>query len=269
MPMPHPAGKLLDPWRRRVNCLFGLTLSGVADGWKRRGRRPHRYDPTGTYQCANGVGSDGNTWQNFTTPGTQSVPQVDRLPLEAVVGWNATVNGNLAEQLQEPSLMGAYEGAGITVLGKGVWTSPGESVWTDAAERGAFPIDALLLQDVPASPNDDRSRRWDPSTPIASLQRQLGQRRMSSRPTPTRATSSATRRRLTASASPTAPRAEAASSFTAGRITCKSPTTGFITMPVRSRAECPSARVNFQHRSPLWPGGHTGVTARNRRVRPR
>ena len=24
-----PAGKLLDPWRRHVNCLFGLTLSGV------------------------------------------------------------------------------------------------------------------------------------------------------------------------------------------------------------------------------------------------
>jgi len=24
----HPAGKLLDPWRARINCLFGLTLDG-------------------------------------------------------------------------------------------------------------------------------------------------------------------------------------------------------------------------------------------------
>ncbi|PYX40900.1 MAG: hypothetical protein DMG81_04980, partial [Acidobacteria bacterium] len=47
-------------------------------------------------------------------------PQIDRLPLEATVGWDATLNGNLAEQLQEPTLMGAYEGAGITVLSKGV-----------------------------------------------------------------------------------------------------------------------------------------------------
>ena len=38
-------------------------------------------------------------------------PQVDRLPLEATVGWDATLNGNLAELLQEPTLMGALEGA--------------------------------------------------------------------------------------------------------------------------------------------------------------
>ena len=24
----HPAGKLLEPWRRKVNCLFGLALNG-------------------------------------------------------------------------------------------------------------------------------------------------------------------------------------------------------------------------------------------------
>ena len=45
---------------------------------------------------------------------------VDRLPLEATVGWDATLNGNLAEQLIEPTLLGAFEGAGITVLAKGV-----------------------------------------------------------------------------------------------------------------------------------------------------
>ena len=47
-------------------------------------------------------------------------PQIDRLPLEATLGWDASQNGNLAELLQEPSLMGALEGAGITVLAKGV-----------------------------------------------------------------------------------------------------------------------------------------------------
>ena len=48
------------------------------------------------------------------------IPQVDRLPLEGILGWDTTVNGNLAQLLQEPTLMGAYEGAAITVLGKGV-----------------------------------------------------------------------------------------------------------------------------------------------------
>jgi hypothetical protein len=61
------------------------------------------------------------------------------------------VNGNLAEQLQEPSLMGAYEGAGITVLAKGIWLPAGVSPWTDGSEPGAFPISALLLQDVSAT----------------------------------------------------------------------------------------------------------------------
>ena len=45
--------------------------------------------------------------------------RVDRIPFEAVVGWDVTGNGNLAQMLQEPTLMGAYEGAGITELGRG------------------------------------------------------------------------------------------------------------------------------------------------------
>jgi len=155
----NPAGTLLDPWRRDINCLFGLTLSGVPMTGTGSTTNP-AYDSTGTYACSPSVGTggvvgpNGNTWKYFTTPGTPGVPQIDRLPLEAVVGWNATVNGNLAEQLQEPSLMGAYEGAGITVLGKGVWNSPGENTWTDSAEGGAFPADTLLLQEVPAAPDD-------------------------------------------------------------------------------------------------------------------
>jgi len=46
--------------------------------------------------------------------------RVDRIPQEAIIGWDAQGNGNLAQQLQEPTLMGAYEGAGITVLGRGI-----------------------------------------------------------------------------------------------------------------------------------------------------
>ena len=149
----QPAGKLLDPWRRHINCLFGLTLQGVPIGTvAASGGKPAAYDPTGTYSCPD-TSVSGDSWNYFVA--TPNVPQIDRLPLEAVVGWDATVNGNLAEQLQEPSLMGAYEGAGITVLGKGVWVSPGESPWTDGSEPGAFPPDALLLQNVPANPDDE------------------------------------------------------------------------------------------------------------------
>ena len=70
------------------------------------------YDPTGTFSCP------ATGWNYFTA--APNNPQVDRLPLEGILGWDATVNGNLAQLLQEPTLMGAYEGAGITVLSKGV-----------------------------------------------------------------------------------------------------------------------------------------------------
>jgi hypothetical protein len=140
-----PAGKLLDPWRRHVNCLFGLTLSGVPIGTPIPSTTggaptPAVYDPSGAYSCPDAG------WNNFTA--TPNVPQVDRIPLEAVVGWDATLNGNLAEQLQEPSLMGAYEGAGVTVLAKGVWTPPGVASF---GLEGAFPAGSLLLQNVPAA----------------------------------------------------------------------------------------------------------------------
>jgi Bacterial Ig-like domain (group 3) len=121
-----PAGKLLDPWRRHVNCLFGLTPQGVPS--------------TGVY-----AGCPEAGWNYFTAQ--PNVPQIDRLPLEATVGWDATLNGNLAELLQEPSLLGAYEGAGITVLGKGL-DFHGQS---DGAE-GAFPAVTTLLTGVVTNP---------------------------------------------------------------------------------------------------------------------
>jgi hypothetical protein len=117
----HPSG-LLNDWRLRVVCLFGLAPSGVPAG----------------YDSSCGAG-----WNHFVP--TASNPQVDRLPLEATVGWDAGLNGNLAEQLQEPTLMGAYEGAGITVLSKGVRVPNGLDPWSDGAEPGGFPAGTALL----------------------------------------------------------------------------------------------------------------------------
>ena len=141
-----PAGRLLEPWRRHVNCLFGLTLSGVPLGGATA------YDSTNTYSCPD------TGWKYYGTDVTGGgngapnplVPQVDRIPLEAVLGWDATLNGNLAEQLQEPSLMGAYEGAGITVLGKGVDTVGQAPFGTE----GSFPAGSLLLQNVAAAADE-------------------------------------------------------------------------------------------------------------------
>ena len=124
---PHPAGKL-DTWRAQVNCLFGLGLNGSPTTW--------------TPGCA------GAGWFGFNA--TASNPQVDRLPLEATVGWDASLNGNLAELLQEPSLMGALEGAGITVLSKGV-NFHGASPWDPTLLVG-FPTGTTLLTSTTCGP---------------------------------------------------------------------------------------------------------------------
>jgi hypothetical protein len=113
----HPAGKL-QTWRTRIDCLFGLGTDGSPNDWSP---------------------SCGAGW-NFFTPDTTN-PQVDRLPLEATVGWQATLNGNLAELLQEPTLMGALEGAGITVLSKGVKFPAGSSPFG----ADTFPVGTTLL----------------------------------------------------------------------------------------------------------------------------
>ena len=146
----HPAGKL-DVWRRQVNCLFGLALNGQAVS------ATNPYDPSGTYVCpVPGTGIRASVSANFSgTPttltfwsGARSNPQIDRLPLEPVVGWDATQSGNLAELLQEPSLMGALEGAGITVLAKGMQFPPGSDPFqttASAVEGGGFPAGTVLL----------------------------------------------------------------------------------------------------------------------------
>ena len=104
-------GKLLDPWRRKVNCLFGLALDGgfINNALNGSGQKTHPYDLS------------GNTRVTSTTmsPAARSPRTlVDPIPLEPVVGWDPSLNGNIAELLQEPTLMGAYEGAAITVLAK-------------------------------------------------------------------------------------------------------------------------------------------------------
>ena len=73
------------------------------------------------------------------------MPRSIRCPLEAIVGWDATQNGNLAQLLQEPSLMGALEGAGITVLGKGVNFPTPPNASTAGGTLGAFPTGTTLL----------------------------------------------------------------------------------------------------------------------------
>jgi hypothetical protein len=111
----HPAGKM-DPWRHQVACLFGLAQNG---------------QPIST--------------TNTDTSCQASMRfQVDRIPLEGIVGWDTTLNGNLAELLQEPTLMGAYEGAGITVLGKGVRFPNGSDPFGTGAEAG-FPDGTVFL----------------------------------------------------------------------------------------------------------------------------
>ena len=116
----QPAGKL-DPWRAQMQCLFGLGTDGTPSSW--------------TPGCASG-------WTDFT--GKAQDPQVDRLPLEGILGWDTTVNGNLAQLLQEPTLLGAYEGAGITVLSKGV-NVHGASGYYGSGSEAAFPTGTTVL----------------------------------------------------------------------------------------------------------------------------
>ena len=131
----HPAGKL-DPWRQHVDCLFGLSLQGTPITTKATGTTPaNPYDPTGAVSCP------AAGWNYFV--GNSQNPQVDPLPAEAIIGWDASLNGNLAQLLQEPSLMGALEGAGITVLAKGA-NFPAGGIGAGTVE-GAFPTGTTLL----------------------------------------------------------------------------------------------------------------------------
>ena len=132
----HPSG-VIDPWRHQINCLFGLALNGQP---YTSGGGTNPYDTTDP--ADGGLSCPGNGWNYFTA--TPNAPQVDRIPFEGILGWDTTMNGNLAEMLQEPTLMGSYEGAGITVLSKGVRAPVGTDVFGVGAEA-AFPAGTTLL----------------------------------------------------------------------------------------------------------------------------
>ena len=80
--------------------------------------------------------------------------RVDRIPFESIVGWDVTGNGNLAQMLQEPTLMGAYEGAGVTVLGRGVRIPANSNDFWGASAAGGFPAGYAYL----TSSNTDCTR---------------------------------------------------------------------------------------------------------------
>jgi hypothetical protein len=123
----HPAGKL-DPWRRQIDCLFGLGMNGQMIGAPDPiTGAPNPYDSTGTYTCSFGT---------FTSSGALVQAAVDPIELEPIIGWDANLNGNLAELLQEPTLMGAYEGAAITVLAKGLENYSFNSASTTCGAEG-------------------------------------------------------------------------------------------------------------------------------------
>jgi len=138
----HPAGKL-DAWRRQLNCLFGLSLEGrplIDDGTY----TADTYDRTGTYTCPASLQQ-----------------RIDRIPAQTILGWDTTGNGNLAEMIQEPTLMGAYEGAGITALGRGIWIPANSSDFWGSTGEGPFPAGHRYLTNSNADCNSASLTRID------------------------------------------------------------------------------------------------------------
>jgi len=117
----QPAGKM-DPWRRRVDCLFGLTIQG----WTNSGNSS--FDAPGGFTCPSSM-----------------FFRSDRLPFEGFVGWDAASNGNLAQVLQEPSLMGAYEGAGVTIIGRGIRQPNASDLWGQGGGAGTYVDGSVYL----------------------------------------------------------------------------------------------------------------------------
>jgi hypothetical protein len=152
----HPAGKQkLDKWRQYVVCLFGLGVNGspinTNPGTGDVNQVKNVFDSTGAASCPGAGWNYFKAFDESGAAGSATNPQVDRLPLEATVGWSAELNGNLAELLQEPSLMGALEGAGITVLSKGV-NFPSDPF--DSTLLAGFPTGTTLLTGVDPSGSD-------------------------------------------------------------------------------------------------------------------
>ena len=141
----HPSGnQTMDPWRRRISCVFGLSLSGApihgdASHQDANGNPqpipPTPFDPTGTYSCDGtifGPAQDGTgAWQ----------AKVDPIPLEPMIGWDSNLNANIAEMLQEPTLLGAYEGAGVTAVAKGLENNMTANCFSESS-AGCVPLNS-------------------------------------------------------------------------------------------------------------------------------
>ena len=95
------------------------------------------YDPTRAAVACPGTG-----WNYFVGNSTTNA-QVDPLPLEAVIGWDASQNGNLAQLLQEPSPDGRARRCGNYRAGEGSQLPHPPLDAPGAA--GAFPTGTTLL----------------------------------------------------------------------------------------------------------------------------
>jgi hypothetical protein len=105
------------------------------------------YDPNFNGNIAT-AGTQGNGFYCSPTMFNSSDP----LPGEPQVGWDATLNGNIAELLQEPTLMGAYEGAAITVLAKGLENNNSTNCNPEGA-AGCIPLNASTGSGGDCNPN--------------------------------------------------------------------------------------------------------------------
>lgn len=105
-----PSATALGAWQRQVDCLFGVALNGLPIS------ATNPYAPSGTYTC----------------PASMQF-QVDRLPFEQI----------FSDDLDQttPNPLPGHEGAGITVLGKGVKFPAGSNPFASAG----FPTGTLLL----------------------------------------------------------------------------------------------------------------------------
>ena len=132
----QPAEKLAA-WRRQISCLFGLTVQGAPN--------------------INNAGFDPEAGK-YTCPSSMYF-RADRLPFEGFVGWDTSSNGNLMQLVIEPSLMGAYEGAGITAVGRGVNQSrvPAASIdpWGQSTGGGPYAAGSVYLS---TDPNSDGTK---------------------------------------------------------------------------------------------------------------
>jgi hypothetical protein len=138
----HPSDSL-NSWRRQLNCVFGLSVNGVPVS---PDTKETSFDPSGTYTCPPSMFLTG-----------------DRQPFEPIVNYDSAGNANLVEVLIEPTLMGAYEGAGVTVVGRGV-RIPNNSIdfWGIQASlatgaAGAYPDGSVYLTAASSTSTRDPS----------------------------------------------------------------------------------------------------------------